>query len=268
VAKGRMLNKKISLNKHLSQMSDFSALAYTWAIAHLDKNGVMHGDPCVFLSIVFPRRHDLDPDQVQNSIDEWAQAGLVHQYEAEGDTWLWFPKFVENQVGLRADREPDTGYPLPSGNLPDNIRQTSGNLPESIPPNRTEGNRTEINQTEDVRARKKAAASWPEGSLELATWFAFEKGYGTFMPDGSKQIDAINKLVFEARTRGDPKIILPKMMEKLLELKENDGTKHSFWRRQPFLPSTLVSLWARVWEEAKIDFQDQAEAEEVDDVDF
>jgi len=154
MAKGRMLNNKISLNKVVNQLSDRSQLAYTWAIAHLDKNGVMHGDPAVFRSIVFPRRADISSEEIQDYIAEWAKKELVIWYESHDDIWIQFPKFLENQVGLRPDREPETGYPLPSaddcrmlsGYLPEDCRQTSGNVPENIPPNRTEQNRTKQNR--------------------------------------------------------------------------------------------------------------------------
>ena len=104
---------------------------------------------------------------------------------------------------------------------------------------------------------------WPEDSLERCTWFAFEKTYGAIMPDIEKQRTAIDRIVFMARERGDPEPIVKGMMAKLLELKEGDNSKGGFWKRQPFLPSTLVSLWARVWEEAKIDAEDQADAEDI-----
>jgi len=109
---------------------------------------------------------------------------------------------------------------------------------------------------------------WPSESLEIATWFAFEKSYGGIMPDRERNRSAVDQIVHLARERGDPEVIIPKMMEKLLELKETDNGRKGFWKRQPFLPSTLVSLWARVWEEAKIEAQDQAEAEEIDPVEF
>lgn len=119
---------------------------------------------------------------------------------------------------------------------------------------------------ENVSERVGVPARWPEGSLEITTWFAFEKAYGGIIPDREKNRTAVDQIIHNARERGDAGVIVPAMMEKLLELKTQD-TK-GFWKRQPFLPSTLVSLWARVWEEAKIEAVEEAEAEEHDDVDF
>ena len=133
MARGRMLNNKISLNKAVNKLSDRSQLAYTWAISHLDFNGVMHGEPSIFLSIVFPRRRDIKATEVEKFINEWSLAGLVVYYEDDGDYWLHFPAFEENQVGLRKDRETASGYPLPEG-----CRIVSGEVPESIPRKLTE----------------------------------------------------------------------------------------------------------------------------------
>jgi len=117
---------------------------------------------------------------------------------------------------------------------------------------------------EEERAREKWTNSrWPEDSLELSTWFAFEKGYGSFLPDIDKERNAVDQILHKARERGDPEPIIKGMMQKLLELKKTDDSKKGFWKRQPFLPSTLVSLWTRVWEEAKIDAEDQSDAEDI-----
>ncbi len=130
----------------------------------------------------------------------------------------------------------------------------------------TEQHITAQHSTQDSeRAPGRAPARWPDGSLELTTWFAFEKAYGGIMPDREKQRTAVDQIIHNARERGDAGIIVPAMMEKLLSLKENDTSSSHFWKSQPFLPSTLVSLWARVWEEAKIDATEENEAEEVED---
>lgn len=137
MAHGRMVSKKISLNKTVNSMSDRSQLAFTWAIAHLDYNGVIHGDPAVFKMIVFPRRKDITEDEIEHFINEWNELGLIIIYEAVDDIWLHFPGFDRNQVGLRKDRERASGYPLPgqgniiAGGLPEDCRKTAGELPQS-----------------------------------------------------------------------------------------------------------------------------------------
>jgi hypothetical protein len=67
--------------------------------------------------------------------------GLIIWYEARGDKYILFPGFSDSQVGLRKDKEPDSGYPPPtqkyisefirkhSDILPDKFRTTSAKVP-------------------------------------------------------------------------------------------------------------------------------------------
>jgi hypothetical protein len=105
---------------------------------------------------------------------------------------------------------------------------------------------------------------WPsEPKLCMDIWVTCEKCYGTFMPNRDKQINSINQIVGMATQRGEPRVIVLAMMKKFKELKDEDATPKGFWRKQPYLPATLVSLWAQVWEEAKLEAQDDAELEDM-----
>jgi len=84
-----------------------------------------------------------------------------------------------------------------------------------------------------------------------AAYKTFETVYGTFLPDNTKQVDAINRLYKLSSDAGEPEVVLQAMMKKFRELKEDDDSKKGFWRTQPFLPTTLVSLWTRVREHLK-----------------
>lgn len=113
-------------------------------------------------------------------------------------------------------------------------------------------------ETATVKAKEKAKEKeppeiWENESIEKSVWVAFEKGYGTFMPDRDRQLDAIHKLLHAATSRGDPGEIIPRMMTKLKELKANDNSRKGFWRSQPFLPTTLVALFTQVWEQIRND---------------
>ena len=101
--------------------------------------------------------------------------------------------------------------------------------------------------------------------LSRQTWATFEKYYDAFIPDISKQTDAINKIMHLATECGDPEIVVLSMMKKLQELKESDDTKKGFWRTQPFLPSTLVSLWTRIREHIKTEVPDDIDWENLNE---
>jgi hypothetical protein len=119
MASGRMLNKSISLNKALAELtSDTSRLLFTWTIAHLDVEGRIHGDPVVLKSIVIPRLKHIDEQAVATCVAEWAEHNLVEWYEADGDQWITFPGFADNQKGLKKDRETASKIPAPEEGKP------------------------------------------------------------------------------------------------------------------------------------------------------
>jgi len=112
MARGRMINKKISLNKNVNELSsDTCKLAFTWTISHLDRDGRIHGDPEILKAIIFPRRKDITNKMMESFIHEWAEKKLVIWYSVNGDLWIEFPKFRENQAHLRYEREPESNIP-------------------------------------------------------------------------------------------------------------------------------------------------------------
>jgi len=138
MAKGRMINSKITLDKKVHDLScDTSRLAFTWLVSFADVEGRTPGDPAIVKSLIFPRRADVSAEQIETYINEWAVAGLILWYEAEDDLWIQFPKFDDNQKGLRKDREAPSNIPAPQ------LRSDSGQTPEQVPVNRTEQKRTE-----------------------------------------------------------------------------------------------------------------------------
>ena len=111
-----------------------------------------------------------------------------------------------------------------------------------------------------------AVDKWEPDSVEARTWKAFEVEYAAFIPDHTKHIDAVSKLKYLAeKTNEDPEIVIPAMMEKLKDLKESDNTKKGFWKNQPFLPATLVSLWTQVREQIKESVYEPIDWETIDE---
>jgi hypothetical protein len=129
-----MLNKKISHSKAFAEIANTvgceAALFLTWLIAHLDKEGRVHGDPEVLKGLVCPRIAGIDPAMIRKAAGKAHELGLVEWYEVEGESYISYPHFDGNQVGLRKNREPPSDLPPPSGNLPADCRQPSGNDPD------------------------------------------------------------------------------------------------------------------------------------------
>lgn len=179
MADGRFLHRKISRDKKVDSLScDTSRLAFTWAIAHLDVEGRIEGDPALLCHTLFPRRTDITADEMAAYIAEWAEAGLVVWYEVGDDTVLYFPGFAKNQRGLRKDREAASYLPPPppedqcrkptaeqvrssSGVTPEQVRSRSADTAELLPPKLS---KVKISQEKGL-----AADAAPNGTTPLRT---------------------------------------------------------------------------------------------------
>ncbi len=127
MAKGRLLNKKISLNDKVNRLScDTSRLLFTWLIAHLDQHGCYYGEAKTVKSLVFPLRSDVKISKIESFLKEFEELGLIIRYDIEGVKYLFFPKFTENQPNLRPEREAESDIP-PYQNEAKNTTPTSKN---------------------------------------------------------------------------------------------------------------------------------------------
>jgi hypothetical protein len=114
MARGRMISKSITKSKQVHDLPDDTCrLAFTWAIALLDCEGRMEGDPALVRNLIFPRRTDVTVEQMEQYIQSWVNAGLAVHYESGGDWWLFFPGFERHQVGLRREKEAPSRIPPP-----------------------------------------------------------------------------------------------------------------------------------------------------------
>lgn len=121
MARGRMINKKISTSKRVNNLPADAALLYTWLLAHVDVNGVFYADPNLVKSIVIPRRPVI-AEQVEAWLHLMAEAKkddetpLIHVFQSDGDDYLWCPGFEDEQIGLYWKSEKPE-HPLPPREL-------------------------------------------------------------------------------------------------------------------------------------------------------
>jgi hypothetical protein len=163
VAKGRMINSQICRDKKINDLSDDTCrLIFTWLITFADCEGRAPGDPAIVRSMVFPRRDGFTNEQMRVYLSELAAVGLIVQYEANGDQWIWFPNFDKNQQGLRKDREAESIIPPPC------IRETidlgaselrtySGPTPDLLP----------VKLIEEKRIEEKRKSATPPASQDM-----------------------------------------------------------------------------------------------------
>lgn len=191
MARGRMISQTVATDKRLNALSENAELAFLKTIPHLDRDGIIIGDPVLLAAQVCPRRPTLGA-MMPEIMQEWLDADLVILYDPGEDPLLFFPGFSKNQVGLRYEREPASLYPPPpgyyrngngiepvvpspspvqssddntpptSGNIPEGIRQHSGENPADCRLNRIEENRIEV-EVKENKTSSAARADSPNG---------------------------------------------------------------------------------------------------------
>ena len=128
MARGRMLNKKISNSKQVNDLPETAQLLFTWLIPQLDCNGCFYGSAEMIKSLVFPRKN-----YSKKIIEQWLLAmensrgtdksALIVRYFVAGEQYLYMPGFADEQVGLRRDKEKGE-FPTFDGRLTESVGQT------------------------------------------------------------------------------------------------------------------------------------------------
>lgn len=149
MAKGRMLNKKISLDEAVDDLScDTSRLLFSWLISHLDYNGCYFGDAEIVKSNIFPLRKDISAKKIERFLQEMEKKYLIIRYWVGKMQYLFMPSFDKNQPNLRKDREANSDIPP----YPELLRSNDGN----IDGNHSGHNRTKQNlSTTEVEVEEK-----------------------------------------------------------------------------------------------------------------
>jgi hypothetical protein len=160
MARGRMLNRSVSLSIKFNRLEDDSCrLLATWLIPHLDYRGVFYADADIVKGQVMPMRIDLTLERVEHYLQDMQRVGLLELFQHDDRRWMFWPGFTHNQT-LRAGKE-KTDFPLPpadgqlrdmtnqndspptGGPRADNGQSTGGPLPEKCVPNEDKGREIE-----------------------------------------------------------------------------------------------------------------------------
>ncbi len=243
MARGRMINNKIAMDKRVHDLSDdTSRLAFTWLVTFADKEGRTYGDPAIVRSLLFPRRTDITVEAMERYLAEWHDAGLILWYEAEGDKWVYFPGFANNQKGLDTRYEPESAIPspplapeIPQGN-PREIPGKSQRFPREIP---VEEKRNEMNRREEkgaesastttasanVYAEYERASALPITPLLVDELKELESEFGAL-----NVVDSIHEAVKAGATRFGPNY-LRAILDRWA--KEGKGGKPRRYGREP-----------------------------------
>lgn len=113
MARGRMINKSVAIDRRLNSLSLAAHWLYLMTIPHLDRDGLIAGDAPLLAAVAMPRRPELH-SQTDVLIEEWVTAGLVVRYATADTDALFFVGFAKNQR-LEYHKEAASDFPPPPG---------------------------------------------------------------------------------------------------------------------------------------------------------
>jgi hypothetical protein len=141
-----MISKSISVSEQVNELSDFTALLFTWLIPHTDDYGVIPGSSRKLRALVTPMRKQ-SAEQVEVALKEMQTSGLIWRYKYKGNEFLQFCKFEEHQEGLHKRTTPKNPLYLDVLGDSENFREIPGNS-RLIEPNLIEGKGKEEKEKE------------------------------------------------------------------------------------------------------------------------
>ena len=114
MAQGRFLSASIAVDAQLAQLSAEAEMLYLKCVPHLDRDGMVTGDPIQLLTVISPLRFSQMASAMAAIVEEWVDVGLVIRFPTPAGQALFFKGFLKNQT-LRYDREKPSLYPPPPG---------------------------------------------------------------------------------------------------------------------------------------------------------
>lgn len=126
MADRRMLSTTVAEDEELNRLSIEAQLLFLMSIPHLDRDGLITGNPRVLFGRVCPLRDELR-DRILALTNEWVDQGLVTKYAgSDGVAVLFFESFMKHQRGIDYSSEKPSRFPPPPGW----IRTKAGLAPE------------------------------------------------------------------------------------------------------------------------------------------
>lgn len=177
MARGRMLNKSVSLSQKFAELPDDTCrLLATWTIAYLDYRGVFYADAAIVRSQVMPLNDTITNAKVNEYIQAMVAVGLIKIFEHKGRKWQFWPGFSENQVGLRIDRE-GTEFPPPPADFAEETQQPQQQS-QDTPSDEDSGISSGVNTEDEPQNRKEKKLNRSTKEVEVK-----EKEIGADAPD-------------------------------------------------------------------------------------
>ena len=117
MANRRMLSRRISQSKKVNSLSLRSQLVWTWIFPYLDDFGRYTADPEDIKTEVFPKNKQITEKNIQDSLLEIFNIGLISIYTVDEKPYQEYAKFDDFQT-FRADRIRNSEYPSGDNGIP------------------------------------------------------------------------------------------------------------------------------------------------------
>ena len=134
MARGRMINQKITSDIDFNEMSIDAQFMFMRAIPFLDRDGLLTGHPALLWSKIAPLLPQYSTAMTAIT-DEWVSAGFVTKYTDGKTPVLFFRGFHKNQALTHYDREAASEFAPPPNyhRTPKGIRaDDSGQAPDNV----------------------------------------------------------------------------------------------------------------------------------------
>lgn len=157
MARGRMISGTIGESRKFAALAnDTHRLIYLMVMPHVDKAGRFEADPILIKGKCLTRL-DVDASTVQAWLEDAANVGLIHHYEARGMTVLEIANFKEHNTPHH--KEPDSKLPGPEEGTPCSTPESNvePSMSQARPKNGStlpiiKENKREVKEREDMSA--------------------------------------------------------------------------------------------------------------------
>lgn len=220
MASGRFISGSVAEDERLNSLSVEAQMVYLMTIPHLDRDGLINGNPSVLHGKVCPLRTKL-ANRMPKIIEEWAESELVIRYANGKGSALWFKGFAKNNPLTHYAREKASIYAAPPGYIrgdkglvpeaelrekekSQSMADTSGETPDESGLNPREVEvRSEVEVNQSISADTESAATPTEPTLSEKVFDRLEEEWTTVNKSQlDKHMELAEKYGFDAWVAG------------------------------------------------------------------
>lgn len=93
----RILKESIRTSRSINALTHFQFRVWAYLITYVDDYGCGSADPELLKGMVFPRLKRVTERDIDDALKGLADAGCIHLYEVDGESYLCFPNWGDHQ---------------------------------------------------------------------------------------------------------------------------------------------------------------------------